>query len=142
MKTKMKISFKKVKSRPTNIDLEKIDKIKSLFAVKLSKEITSNTLLINIDETSINRFVKTNYSWGYKLKPIESRNTSFTESINWVLAICWNGSWLWFLVNQQLMPKSLFGSEKSWASGWIFTKTLNMMKQLSFLTIDQFIKAN
>ena len=40
MKTKMKMSFKRVKSRPTNINLEKIDKIRSLFAVKLSKEIT------------------------------------------------------------------------------------------------------
>ena len=82
MKTKMKMSFKRVKSRPTNVNLEKIDKIRSLFAVKLSKEITSNTLLINIDETSINRFVKTNYSWGYKGKPIESRNASFTGSIS------------------------------------------------------------
>ena len=39
MKTKMKMSFKRVKSWPTNINLEKIDKIRSLFAVKLSNKL-------------------------------------------------------------------------------------------------------
>ena len=71
MKDWMSMSYKKVKSRPSNINIQKIDKIRSLFAVKLSKEITFNSRLINIDESSINRFVKSNYSWGYKGKPVE-----------------------------------------------------------------------
>ena len=71
MKNQMKMSFKRVKSRPTSVNLNKIKLIKSLFVVKLSKEITMKTLLINVDESSINRFVKTNYSWGCKGKPIE-----------------------------------------------------------------------
>ena len=106
MKDRMSMSYKRVKSRPSNINIQKIDKIRSLFAVKLSKEITFNSLLINIDESSINRFVKSNYSWGYKGKPVEWRNASFTESISWVLAICSNGSWLWFLSNQTIDGKT------------------------------------
>ena len=51
-----------------------MNKIRSLFAVVLSKEINLKTLLINIDESSINRFVKTYYSWGYKGKPIKLNN--------------------------------------------------------------------
>ena len=106
MKDRMNMSYKRVKSRPSNINIKKIDKIRSLFAVKLSKEITFNSLLININESSINRFVKSNYSWGYKGKPVEWRNASFTESISWVLAICSNGSWLWFLSNQTIDGKN------------------------------------
>ena len=56
--------------------------------------------------------MKTNYSWGYKRKPIESRNASFTESINWVLVICSNGSWLWFLDNQTVDAKKFIWVRK------------------------------
>ena len=73
MKRKLQLSFKRVKSRPTNINLQKINRIRSHFAVKLSKEISTDTLLINIDESSINRDVKTNYSWGYKGETIEAK---------------------------------------------------------------------
>ena len=62
----MKMSFKRVKSRPTNVNHHKIKLVRSLFAVKLSKEITVKTLLINIDESSINRFAQINYSWDCK----------------------------------------------------------------------------
>ena len=100
MKSKMNISFKRVKSRPVNIKFKKIERIRSIFVLKLSQEIVYHTLLINIDESSINRFVKTNYYWGYKWKPFEWKNSSFTGSISWVLAVCSNGSWLSFLTNQ------------------------------------------
>ena len=99
MKNQKKMSFKRVKSRSTSVNLNKIKLIRSLFAVKLSKEITVKTLLIHIDESSINKFVKTNYSWGCKGKPIEWKNSSFTGSISWILAICSNGSWLCMLVS-------------------------------------------
>ena len=102
MKNQMKMSFKRVKSRPTSVNLNKIKLIRSLFAVKLSKEIIVKTLLINVDESSINRFVKTNYSWGCKGKPIEWKNSSFTGSINWILAICSNGSWLCMLASNTI----------------------------------------
>ena len=75
MKRKLQLSFKRVKSRPTSINLHKINRIRSLFAVKLAKEISTDTLLINIDESSINRDVKTNYSRGYKGETIEVKNS-------------------------------------------------------------------
>ena len=102
MKIKLQLSFKRVKSRPANINLQKINRIRSLFAVKLAKEISTDTLLINIDDTSINRDVKTNYSWGYKGETIEAKNSSFSGSISWILAIWSNGSWIWLLANQTI----------------------------------------
>ena len=50
MKSQAKLTFKRVKSRSWNIDIEKISWIRSLFAIKFSKQITKETLLINIDE--------------------------------------------------------------------------------------------
>ena len=82
MKRKLQLSFKRVKSRPANINIQKINKIRSLFAIKLTKEISTDTLLINIDEHSINRDVKTNYSWGYKGETIEAKNSLFYGSIS------------------------------------------------------------
>ena len=73
MKRKLQLSFKRVKSRPANINLQKINRIRSLFAVKLTKEISTDTLLINIDESSINRDVKTNYSWDIKEKRLKQK---------------------------------------------------------------------
>ena len=66
MKTQMRLSFKRVKSRPDNVNLQKIESIRKLFTVTLSKSISKNTLLINIDESSINRSVKTLYSCSFR----------------------------------------------------------------------------
>ena len=48
MKTQMNMSFKRVKSRPTCIDLQKINNFRLLFAIKYLKETNGNTLTINI----------------------------------------------------------------------------------------------
>ena len=72
------------------IAIEMLKQVPSCFT-NISKEINMKTLLINIDESSINRFVKTNNSWGYKGKPIKWNNSLFTGSISWILAICSNG---------------------------------------------------
>ena len=54
--------FKRDKWRPTNINLKKINNIRPLFAVKFLKETSAKTLTINIDESSLNRDIKTRYS--------------------------------------------------------------------------------
>ena len=91
------MSYKRVKSRPTNINLKKINNIRSLFAVKYLKEVSTETLMINVGESSLNREIKSNYSWGIKGKSIETKNISFTGSISLILVILSNGSWIWFL---------------------------------------------
>ena len=106
MKTHMRMSFKRVKSRPNNVNLLKIGSIRRLYAVKLSKSISRKSLLINIDESSINRSVKTLYSWSFKGISNEKKNSSFSGSISWILAICSNGFWICFLINQTIDSNS------------------------------------
>ena len=106
MKADMNMSYKRVKSRPININLKKINNIRSLFAVKYLKEISTNTLMINVDESSLNRDIKSNYSWGFKGKHIEAKNVSFSGSISWILAILSNGTWIWFLSSNSINSDS------------------------------------
>ena len=75
----MRLSCKKIKLRPNNFDLTKLDFIRLLFAVKLAKSLTEETLLINIDQSSINRNININLSWGLKLVEDECRNSSFVR---------------------------------------------------------------
>ena len=42
--------------------------VEKLFAIKFSKLVQISSLVINIDETSINRHIKSNYSWSKKGK--------------------------------------------------------------------------
>ena len=66
MKDKLKLSFKRVKSRSNSINFHKINSVRRLFSIKFSKFIDANTLVINIDEASINRNTKQNYFWGWE----------------------------------------------------------------------------
>ena len=71
IKRNWSLSYQKVKARPTSIDLPKVSLCRRLFAINFAKEITTKTLIINIDESVINRNVKALYSWGYKGTPIK-----------------------------------------------------------------------
>ena len=42
--------------------------VEKLFAIKFSKLVQISSLVINIDETLINRHIKSNYSWSKKGK--------------------------------------------------------------------------
>ena len=49
--------------------MKKIKSIGFLDAVKLKQTITSNTLVENIDESSLYRHIKNNYVWSVKGVP-------------------------------------------------------------------------
>ena len=102
MKRDVNLSFKRVKSRPNNVDFKRVHSIRSLFAVKFSKIVSEKSLLINIDESSINKDVKIAYSWGIKGKPIESQNSSLAGSASIIMAICSNGAWISKVINKTI----------------------------------------
>ena len=58
------MSFKRVKFRPTCINLKTINDSRSLFAFKFLKDFSPDILILNDDdESSLNRSIKTHYSW-------------------------------------------------------------------------------
>ena len=48
MKTNLNMSYRRVKSKPTNINLKKISNTRSLFTVKYLKEVSTETLILNV----------------------------------------------------------------------------------------------
>ena len=102
MKNEANLSFKRVKSFPSNIDLKRLSSIRNFFDIKYSKIVTENILLINIDESSINRSVKLAYSWGLKGMPIESHNSALVGSASMIIAICSNGAWISKVINETI----------------------------------------
>ena len=65
----------------------KLDFIRSLFAVKLTKSIDEQTLIINLDISSINRNIKTNRSWGLRDAEIDWKNWNFVGSTSMWMVI-------------------------------------------------------
>ena len=96
----MRLSYKRVKSRPNGVDLDRLNSIRSLFAIKFSRLIDRDTLLVNIDESCINRKVKSNYSWLFKGCPVEVNNSVISDSANLIMGICSNGSWITMILNE------------------------------------------
>ena len=58
LKTKLRMSFKKASSRPSRLDVKRQQILKTLFAVYLAKQITDDSLLVNIDECYFSRQTK------------------------------------------------------------------------------------
>ena len=89
MKEDLKLSYKKVSSRPNNIDFNKLKAIRTLFAVNFAQIVDKNTLILNIDESLINRGTKNHYSWCPKGIQKEAKNIPFVGSaciIAWILS--------------------------------------------------------
>ena len=62
MRDHAKLRYKRIKSWPWNLDFDKIYPLRSLFAVRFTKQMTKETFLIYIYESSINRNTKLRYS--------------------------------------------------------------------------------
>ena len=58
MRRDCNLSYIRWRSRPNNIDLSKVNASRYLFSVKFSQAFDSKTLIINVNESSINKKVK------------------------------------------------------------------------------------
>ena len=128
MKNDMKLTFKKVKWRPISIDLDRIYFIRWFFSIIFSKVVSDKVLLINIDESSINRSVKTSYSWGRKGQIIEAQNSTITGSASMVLAICSNGAWISLVINETISSDNFT---------WFIKIMVNWLKSHSYFGYSQ-----
>ena len=118
LKEELNWSFKKVKQRPIQVDLNRVRAMRQLFSVKFWQKVTADTLLINIDETSINRHIKWNYSWSIKGQQKESTNKPFSGSMSIAMSICSNGAWMAYLTNKTIDNKN-FTNFLSNLDNWI-----------------------
>ena len=100
-------SFKRCSPRPLNLNIILQDLKKTLFWVKLLKIIQRSTLLINIGETWVSYFTKSNYSWWSKGISANLSTIKMNGSISIVSAIWSNGISITGLRNGTITSKSL-----------------------------------
>ena len=92
MKNEASISFKKASSRPIQIDVKIIQRLKALFLIMLTKQLDKIEWVVNVDESSFNRLTKQNYTWLLKGVPGNVKNIQFSGSINLITAISTTGA--------------------------------------------------
>ena len=73
-----------------------------MYIVEFLKSLAPKTLIINIDESSINRHKKMNYNWSTKWWLNESLNSNFSGLTSIWMAICSNGTWTAVLTNESI----------------------------------------
>ena len=89
LKEHLNLSFKKGTSRPSNINHKRLDSLKWLFSVRLTKRITDHSLIVNIDESTFSRNTKRHYSWIRKDENCSISNIKFFNSMS-VTAWIWS----------------------------------------------------
>ena len=99
MKNELNLSYKKVKSRPNSIDLNKVESARILFSIKFAQIVNSNTLVLNMGASSINRNTKHHYSWSLKGTQKEVKNIPFVGSASIIAWILSNGAWFSLITN-------------------------------------------
>ena len=104
--------------------------------------MSNETLLINIDESSINRNTKSNYSWGFKGTTIEAQSSSIADSVSIIMGIWSNGSWISFISNSTINFTTFTWFLKALWSCLESNITLDILKLFFFLIIEQFTKAS
>ena len=92
MKLESNLTYKKIRSRTNSVNINKLIAVRLLFIVEFYKILAQKTLIINVDESSINRHIKSNYSWSTKGNPAEWLNSPYTRSTSIYMAVCSNGT--------------------------------------------------
>ena len=93
IKNKFNIIYKRLNQRQRNYSIRTLFAARRLFSVKFTNTIDENHLGVNIDECSIWRICRANYSLRIKDSNIECQNINSVGSINLVLAWCSNRCW-------------------------------------------------
>ena len=134
MKKACNLTYTRWKSRPNNVNMEKVQLFRALFAISFSQILTSKTLIINIDESTLSRNTKQNYAWNLKGNPKEYRNSSFKGSSSLIWAIASNGAWVSFILNSTI-NSVLFCSFLDKIEEWLINHNKSNYDQI-IITLD------
>ena len=91
MKSNLGLTYKKAASRPTHLDWKLVSCLKSLFWIRMIKNLKNIKAIVNLDESWLNRNTRVKYSWLPKGKHCSVTNIKFKNSLNIISAICSNG---------------------------------------------------
>ena len=99
LKEDLRLSYKRGSDRLTLSMNPKLKYQQAIFSCRMIKKLESREIVINVDESSYTRSVKTNYSWLPKgrMKPIV--NTIWRGRVNLIFGLCSDGNYIGMLGN-------------------------------------------
>ena len=103
LKKEIKYSYKRGSTRPLCSKSSKLKYLQAIFSWRIMKEIEQNRWIINIDESSYSRSIKTNYSWLPKGKRKAIINSAWIRSANMIFGLWTNGNWIGILSSRTTM---------------------------------------
>ena len=95
LKNEMRYSFKRSAPRPASLNMERHDLLKTLFSAKIAKEMDKFDLIINVDESTLNRGIVEHYSWSPIGVPTPTKSIIFNKSVSVIAAITTEGLSFW-----------------------------------------------
>ena len=146
MKNDVNLSYKRCSSRPSSINIDRINLLRKIFWINFADIIDNNALIANWDEWSITRNTKLNYSWSKSSFNQEFLNKSFAGNKSIIMTIFANGWWFVLISNSNtnaeifefylkklncwLVSKDLFGYQKLWLTldNWSYHKGKKIVK--------------
>ena len=134
MKKDMRLSFKRVSSRPMIFDYNKIKILRTIFWIDFSQDLNENTLVANCDECAITRNTKQNYTWTKAGFNKEWNNISFKWSLSLIMTIFSNGWWFAQISNSSTNSQ-IFAYYLKKMSIWLKQNDLFKNKE-TILTLD------
>ena len=90
-KEKEHLSNKKGNARPATLNVDRIGLLKQQFWIRITRRLPDIKIMINVDENSITRDTKLNYSWLKTGVSCSITNIKFKNSVNMITAIGTNG---------------------------------------------------
>ena len=81
----------KFTARPIKINWESVEFQRAIFISRFWEDISCKDLLISVDESSINRQTKDQYSWSLKIKDVEWKSIHFYGSASVITAVSSDG---------------------------------------------------
>ena len=93
MKKNLKMSFKRVSSRPIKANSNRNMLLKSVFLLEFANIVNQEYIFVNVDEVIFSNATKWNYSWGFRSKDNTKSNIMFAGSIAVFGTITSKGDW-------------------------------------------------
>ena len=122
MKKTLIYNYKKGSSRPLIRKSETLKYLQSIYSWRILEDMRSDRVLVNVDESSYSRSIKTNYTW----LPIGSAhpvlNINWTGRISVIFGLISNGDWIWMTAG---------GTTKTF-DYWIFLMLLSKYIKILF----------
>ena len=116
--------FKKASSRSILSNNPKLKYLQAVYSWKIFNFLNEGAYLVNVDECSISKSLRTHYSWLSKGKGAPIINTNCKGNANVIFALGCDGEWIWAIYNNSSTAER-------------FSQFLMILKAYALLVLDR-----